>query len=107
MTTTPPLPDGLDNWAAEEGMRSLTSAQRDMMIYAEVRKINGRVEKLYTDWYGDPAVGDGGYKKIVIADQTFIANLRSGTHAVRWLVGAVGIGNLVAWVWLVARTAAL
>ena len=37
-------------------------------------------------------------------NQLFIANLRSGTRAFKWLVGAIGVGNLAAWVFLVART---
>jgi hypothetical protein len=103
MPSQPP-PEALDNWVAEEGMSSLTSAQRDALIFVEVRKINGRLSKVYEDWFGDPAAGDGGYKRVVVDNQLFIANLRSGTRAFKWLVGAIGVGNLAAWVFLVART---
>jgi hypothetical protein len=80
-------------------MRGLTSAQRDMMIYGELRRMNLRLDRVYTDWFGDAEIAVLGHKAQVIANTAFRAGIESGYRSIKWFLGVMATANIGAWFW--------
>lgn len=91
----------LEEWVAEEGMKGLTSAQRDILIYGELKGLTKRLDRVYTDWFGDPDTANDGHKVQVIANTAFRASIQQGTRGIKLFLGAISAANLGAWIWFI------
>ena len=85
-----------------ELLRIETSHMTDRDLLLEIlhnqRLQNGTVAALKGDFYGDTARGIEGVKPKVEQHDADITRVRTIARAYAWLLGTIGVGNLLAWI---------